>query len=242
MSELSALRRDMLKTAFLSQEGHLPSSFSVLEILWSLYAYKDHDDRVVLSKGHAALALYAVLADRNLLPAAWWHRFCQDGSFYEGHPNHNCPQVEFSTGSLGHGMPMAAGLALGLRIQNRPGRVFCLIGDEEANEGSVWETALLAHQLRLNNFVVVVDDNRSSPLGMLDIAKKFKAFGWQTHDVDGHDLSSLKLALGETSNSLPICIVARTVKGHGCKPLENKAWHRRAPTVEEIGLLMADVV
>lgn len=241
MADLPALRRQMLQTAFFAQEGHLPSSFSVLEILDAIYSVKTDADRVVLSKGHAALALYTILADRGLIPEFWWHRFCQPGSIYEGHPNHAIPGVEFSTGSLGMGIGMAAGLALGLKIQNLPGRVFCVVGDEECNEGSVWETALLAYKLRLNNLVVVVDDNRSSPLPMQSIGDKFRAFGWQTMQAKGHDIRDLVTSLSFVSESLPTTIIASTVKGYGCPPLQDKAWHHRSPKSDEMAALLGAV-
>lgn len=244
MIDLTAIRRKIIETSFFAQEGHIPSALSIVEILAALYDHilpEEIDSRFILSKGHGVLAQYAVMAEKKIIPELWWQRFCQANSYYEGHPNHRCPGIEFSTGSLGHGFPLAAGLALGLKIQSRPGRVFCLVGDEECNEGSIWETAQLAYALRLYKLVVIVDDNRSSPQPMLDIAKKFKAFGWQTHEVDGHDVSSLKHALREKSNSLPTCIVARTTKGHGCEPMREKAWHHKSPTSDQMPALMRAV-
>lgn len=241
MSDLAQMRRDMLVTSCFAREGHLPSSFSVLELLVAIYDVMGPDDKFTLSKGHAALALYTVLAAKGILPEFWWQRFCQPGSYYEGHPNHRVPGVTFSTGSLGHGIGMAAGLALGMKIQEQPGRVFCLVGDEELNEGSCWETALLAYTLRLNNFVVIVDDNGSSPLGMRSIVDKFNAFGWSSFAVDGHSVEDITKALDFTSPSLPTCVVACTTKGYGCKPLRDKAWHHRAPTAEELKPLLEAV-
>lgn len=244
MSDLTAMRKKILATAFMSGEGHVPSAFSILEIMVALY---DHvldlpgGDRCVLSKGHGVLALYAVLAEHKIIPDTWDQHFCQARSFYEGHPNHLCPGVEFSGGSLGQGLGAAAGLALGLKIQKRPGRVFAVVGDNEASEGSVWETALIAYNLRLNNFSIILDDNRSCPLNVRDIGKKFRAFGWQTHEVDGHDVTALKHAMRERSNSLPTCIVARTIKGYGCDPLQEPKYHHYKYTAAEMPALMSAV-
>ncbi len=248
------LRRLILESATSAREGHVPSALSVLDILWVLYrdvlridpARPDAEDRdrLVLSKGHASLGLYAVLAARGFFPAAELASFAQAGSRLGGHPDRTkVPGVEASTGSLGHGLPIAAGMALGLRIRGRPQRVFAVVGDGECNEGTIWETALLAAYHRLEALTAVVDFNHSGDraLGLGSVVDKFRAFGWAAEEVDGHDHAALRAALGAPPAGRPRALVANTIKGFGCPPLENDpAWHHRAPTTTELpGLLEA---
>jgi transketolase len=249
---LTGLRRRILEAAAASGEGHVPSAFSILDILWVLYdrvlGVSSADpaapgrDRFVLSKGHASLALYAVLAEKGFFPRHWLDRFGRYDSPLGGHPDRSkVPGVEASTGSLGHGFPIAVGMAMGLAIRRTPARVFCLIGDGEANEGSVWEAAALGAHHRLSNLCCIVDYNHSTDraLAMGDIGAKFSAFGWSVQEVDGHDHASLHRALGARPDG-PSAIVANTVKGHGCPPMEHQpAWHHRSPTAAELPDLIA---
>lgn len=257
---LKSLRRTIVETAFAGQEGHIPSAFSILDILWVLYDSvlridpanpSDPDrDRFILSKGHGCLALYAVLAEKGFIPREELRQFASYRSRLGGHPHRGVPGIEASTGSLGHGLPIAVGVALGLKIRNRnKPRVYCLIGDGEANEGSVWEAASLAVHHGLTNLICIVDDNRSSDhaLDMGDFGEKFEGFEWQAVNIDGHDHAQILTAtrlprLQRTAWPAPLCIVARTIKGHGCKPMENNPeWHRKAPSTDNLNLLIEEL-
>ncbi len=242
------MKRDIVAAAAKAGEGHIASAFSVLDLLWVLYdgvmnIRPEHPDdsgrdRFILSKGHAALGLYAVLLEKGFWPRERLEDFGGQASRFGGHPHRlGLPGIEASTGSLGHGFPMAVGLALGLRIQNQTARVFVLIGDGEANEGTVWESALLAAHHRLDNLVLIVDDNRSSEraLGMGDLQKKFAAFGWAACTIDGHNHGAIREALCRRRAGAPAAVVARTVKGCGITEMENEpAWHHRAPNPQEL--------
>lgn len=237
------LRRAIIETAYAAQEGHIPSALSILDIVWVLYdRVLKPADRFILSKGHGCLALYAVLAEKGFFPAEELKRFASFGGMLGGHPHCKVPGIEASTGSLGHGLPIAVGIALGLKIQRNSARVCCLIGDGEANEGSIWEAAALAAHHNLSNLTCIVDANFSSEraLKMRDIGEKFEAFGWDTTEIDGHNHGEIFHARRWGPSDRPFCIIANTIKGHGCKPMENNpAWHRRAPNdATELKLLL----
>lgn len=233
METIVKLKKRILELAFKAKEGHIASAFSILDILWVLYdKVMTKDDQFILSKGHASLALYAVLEEKGLITGL--DSFCQYDSHFGGHPMRGGP-ILASTGSLGHGLPMAVGLALAKKIKNEPGRVFCLIGDGECNEGSIWESALLANHHKLDNLVVVIDQNRSSEraLRMGDLAEKFEAFGWRDDTIDGHDHYEIEAKLQERFLQ-PYAVVAENIKGQGIPEMEdNPAWHHKAPTEEE---------
>jgi transketolase len=249
---LRRLRRRIIEVSSASGEGHIPSALSILDILWVLYdrvlrispAYPTavERDRFVLSKGHASLALYAVLAEKGFFPRQWLDRFGRYDSPLGGHPDsRKVPGVEASTGSLGHGFPIAVGMAMGLRINRNAARVVSLIGDGEANEGAIWEAAALASHHGLSNLCCVVDYNHSTDraLSMGDIGRKFAGFGWSVLEVDGHDREALHRAL-TVNVDRPVALIAATVKGYGCRPMENEpAWHHRSPTAAELPALVA---
>lgn len=250
--ELRVLRRMIIETSAAAGEGHIPSAFSILDLLWVLYdgilridprdPRRDDRDRFILSKGHGSLGLYAVLADKGFFPVAALADFAKFGSAFGGHPDcTKLPGIEASTGSLGHGFPMAVGCAMGLRIRGLRARVYCLIGDGEANEGSIWEAAMLAAHHRLANLFCIVDYNHSTDraLALGDMGAKFAAFGWVVRNVDGHDHAAIRRHLAPGSGDAPICLVAHTVKGFGCPPIENQpAWHHRIPTPAEAAELV----
>lgn len=227
---LAALRRRMIDLAYAGQEGHLPSSFSCLEIIHALYArVMRPQDRFILSKGHAALALYVVLHEQGLISDAQLSSF--PAHPFEGHPNAAAPGVAFSTGSLGHGAPLSIGLALAEKMKGSGARVYCLLGDQEMNEGSVWEAALLASRFRLGNLVWVVDDNRSADnsLPVRDVSRKLHEFGWTSSTTYGHRAAVLAEVLAVESSVLPRAVVAWTLKGYGCTLFEELSgvWHHR---------------
>ncbi|MEI6278417.1 MAG: transketolase [Verrucomicrobiae bacterium] len=250
-SVIKRLQREIVRATLTSREGHIASAYSILDILWVLYSSvlqvypsvpkHGNRDRFILSKGHGSLALYAVLAEKGFFPAKDLERFSTFESNLGGHPDCNkVPGVETSTGSLGHGFPMAVGMAMGLKIKNSTSRVYCLIGDGEANEGSIWEAALLARHHKLDNLCCIIDFNHSTDraLDLGDVAAKFRAFGFETTTIDGHDHVAILESLNIESNS-PRAIVARTIKGHGCQVMENNpAWHHRSPGLDELKVIL----
>jgi len=252
---MNKLKCTIVEAAARAKEGHIPSAFSILDILWVLYdrvlridPKNPHDpgrDRFILSKGHASLALYTVLAEKGFFSKDTFDTFGSFDSILGGHPDRNkVPGVEASTGSLGHGFPMAVGTALGLRIQSNPARVFVLIGDGEANEGTVWESALLAAHHQLSNLCCIVDYNHSTDraLDMGDIAEKFESFGWKTSCVDGHDQEAVYAAVTQPHETKPLAVIANTIKGYGVKRMEsNPAWHHAFPTDEELVEILSEL-
>ena len=254
-SQINRLKRQIVLATVAVGEGHIPSAFSILDILWVLYhrvlqidptrPKNDDRDRFVLSKGHGSLALYAVLAEKGFFLASELERFATFDSLLGGHPDCNkVPGVEASTGSLGHGLPMGIGMALGMRIRKINRRVFVLIGDGECNEGPIWESALIAAHHRLSNLTCVVDYNHSTDRALLlgDIAAKFAAFGWSATVINGHDHDAIYRGLIQNHPERPKLVVADTVKGFGCKQMENNpAWHHRAPTQDELAAMLREL-
>lgn len=209
-------------------------------------------DRFVLSKGHGCAALYAVLAESGFFPVGWLESFYQNGSPLAGHATHkDVPGVEVSTGSLGHGLPMATGMALAAKRDGKSYRVFCLLSDGELNEGSTWEPILFAPHHKLDNLIAIVDYNKIQSLGRVKevidldpLADKWRAFRWAVREIDGHDLAAICHALTEVpyEPNRPSCIVAHTVKGKGVSFMEDKLlWHYRAPLGEELQLALAEL-
>ena len=255
MNDVLAIKRNILETSFRTKEGHIASSFSILDILYVLYhdvlhvdpkdPKKADRDRFILSKGHASLGYYAILEAFGFLNPGELDTFCAHGSRLGGHPDRNkVPGVEASTGSLGHGLPIATGMALALKIQKSPPRVYCLVGDGELNEGSMWEALLLAAQHHLDNLTCIVDYNHSTDRA-LDIAAleaKFRAFNWEVLAVDGHDHDALRGALQIISPAKPVAVIANTIKGHGCKLMENNPeWHHKSPNEEQLRTMLEDL-
>jgi transketolase len=237
------IRRTVLTQSRRADVGHVGSALSVVDMLAAIYgsvlqarSATDTDrDRFVLSKGHAALALYSTLHATGRLSDRALASFCVDGSALATHPEHVVPWVDFSTGSLGLGLSFAVGAALAARIQGSPRRTFVLLSDAECNEGSVWEAVMLAAHHRLGNVVALVDVNGQQALGytrdVLDLAplaRRWAAFGWDVHEVDGHDVDALARTLEEAtaSTSMPHVLLARTAFGKGVSYMENMiAWH-----------------
>lgn len=258
MEDLKKLRKDIIEMVYRSKEGHLPSAFSILELLYALYgSFLKYDpknpnnpkrDIFILSKGHGSQALYAVLAHYGFFVRDKLFSFCKFDSPFGGHPDRNkVPGVEASTGSLGHGLPMALGIALAFKIQNKPNKVFVLIGDGESEEGTIWESTMLALNLNLNNLVVILDKNKSQYYAYdHDYGKIWKSFGWYTLEIkDGHNLDEIKRALGEITNlesDKPKMIISHTIKGKGISFIENnREWHHRAPNEEEYNKSMEEL-
>ncbi len=241
--------------------SHIGSSLSMADMLAVLYAkvlrydaqqprWEDRD-RFILSKGHGCAALYAVLAECGYFPVSELDTFYQNGSPFAGHTMHNIPGVEISAGSLGHGLPVATGMALAAKRDGKSHRIFCLLSDGECDEGSVWEPALFAPQHKLDNLAVMVDYNKIQSLGRVEevinlepLAEKWRAFGWGTREIDGHDLAAIEKALTEVpfQAGRPSCIVGHTVKGKGVSYMEDKLlWHYRAPRGPDFDTAMAEL-
>jgi transketolase len=249
------LRGKVVEMSHAAQAAHLASSLSCADILTAAYWHvlrvdpsrpKDpHRDRFILSKGHAAAALYAVLAMRGFFPISELDTFCKDGGRLAEHPPANLlPGVEAATGSLGHGLPLGCGMALSGRIKGETFRVFALLSDGENNEGSVWEAAMFASAQKLENVCVIVDYNKwqatarsDETLMLAPLRDKWAAFGWDASEIDGHDTAALAEAMQRVPNGSgkPVALIAHTVKGKGVSFMEDdNNWHYRAPTADEV--------
>jgi transketolase len=249
------LRVAIVKTLHKSQSGHTGGSLSAIDMVTALYFSKmRHDpnnpdwperDRFVLSKGHAAPAQYVALAHSGYFPREDLMMLRRLGSHLQGHPDSkSTPGVEVCTGSLGQGLSMANGMALGLKLDGRGSRVYALLGDGELQEGQVWEAAMAAAHYKSDNLCALVDANAlqidgevAKVMNVAPIAAKFKAFGWHAMEIDGHDMTAILAALdhAETIKGQPTVIVAKTVKGKGVSFFENKAsYHGVAPSDEEL--------
>jgi len=255
IKDLNQLRSTILAMAQKSKEGHIPSSLSILDIVWVLYTrvlnvdpknpLLSRRDRFFLSKGHASLALYVVLAKLGFFSENELEHFAEFKSILGGHPDRlKVPGLEASTGSLGHGFPQAIGTALALKIRGESARVFVLIGDGESNEGTIWESALLASQYQLSNLVCILDHNHSSDraLKMGDLRAKFESFGWNVREINGHDHHEIELAMKNTSSGQPLFIIANTIKGKGIDVMENNPeWHHKIPSTSEVAIFLEEL-
>lgn len=254
------LRVAIVRTLHKSQSGHTGGSLSAIDMVTALYFYKmkhnpaepkwEGRDRFVLCKGHAAPAQYVALAEAGYFPQEDLMMLRRLGSHLQGHPDSKgTPGVEVCTGSLGQGLSMANGMAMGLRLDGSSSRVYAVLGDGELQEGQVWEAAMAAGHYRLDNLCALVDVNglqidgeTAKVMNVLPVAEKFRAFGWHAVEIDGHDMPAIVAALdeAETVKGRPVVIVARTVKGKGITFFENKAsYHGVAPSDEELPRALA---
>jgi transketolase len=253
------LRRIILERSHAAHVGHIGSALSVADILAALYGgvlrvddpADPQRDRFVLSKGHAALALYAALFLRGWITHQELDSFCGDGTLLGVHPDHHLRGVDFSTGSLGHGLSLGAGAALAARLDGSARRAFVLVSDAECNEGAVWEGAQFAAHHRLSQLVAIVDANGQQALGytrdVLDLepmAERWRAFGWDVHEVDGHDMEMLTRTIEglSTSSGPPHVLIARTVFGKGVSFMESRIkWHYWPMSDAEYAQALAEV-
>ena len=227
-----------------SKSSHLGSSLSVIDMLSVLYTYKlNHsrqNDSILLSKGHAAAALYSILGNCGLIPISDLERYCEDGSLLGGHVTHYVsPYVEFSTGSLGHGLSIGAGKALGRISKHEQSKIYVIMSDGELDEGSTWEAALFASHHKLSNLCVLVDRNglqsiksTEETLKLEPIDEKFKAFGWDVSLIDGHCHKEIlsEISTEKIGGDKPKAIICNTVKGKGISFMENQIeWHYKYP-------------
>ena len=225
------VRQDIFHMITNKGGGHYGGSLSSVEILVSLYhKVMLPKDKFILSKAHAGAALYSVLASKNIIDKELLKTYCQEDSTLGVHPENDLlPQIEFSSGSLGHGLSFSIGLALGFRNLGKSSNVYCLIGDGESQEGSIWEAALFASHHKLSNIIVVTDYNKKQASGRVDnilgievLTDKWKAFGWNVLEVDGHSFQDLNSSLSfANNNNKPTMIIANTVKGKGVTFLED---------------------
>ena len=257
----SRIRRHVLHMTSTGGGAHVGAVFSCADILAVLYGgilrvdpgapESPARDRFVLSKGHAGAGLYAALAERGFFPVEQLLTHYQDGSDLSGHVSHKLPGVDVSTGSLGHGLSIAAGMAYAARLKSAPHRVFCLLSDGECDEGSTWEAALFAAHHGLSNLVAIVDYNRiqgigrvSEVLGLEPFADKWRAFGWAVREVGGHDHEALRTALEDIPliPGQPLCLLAHTTKGKGVSFMEDTVlWHYRIPRGAEFDAALAEL-
>ena len=250
------IRRNGLEMSRISRGSHIGSVFSVAEIIAVLYTGILHvdpknpqmpeRDRLILSKGHAGSAVYAALAETGFFPVEELKNHYANGSILSGHVSHKgIPGVEVSTGSLGHGLSIGAGMAMGARMNGEDWRTWVVLGDGECDEGSVWEAALQAAQFRLDRLIAVVDYNHMQSLFTVEktlqlepFEDKWRDFGWNAESVDGHDVRALRAAferaMGNAGSGKPSVVLAHTVKGKGVSFMENNIlWHYRTPQGEE---------
>ncbi len=261
--ELEALclrfRREVLTAIHKAQSGHPGGSLSVCEILTLLYQHRmhvpapddPHRDRLVLCKGHAAPMLYRNLIEKGFLPADCMDTLRQLGSPLQGHPTTHTPGVDIPSGPLGIGLAAAQGMAIGLRMNASPARVYAILGDGELDEGAVWEAAASAPKFRLDNLCAVVDYNKVQLDGttdeimpLRDLEAKWQAFGWHVIRVDGHDLRALNRAFdaAEATKGVPTVLIADTVKGKGVSFMEGQAgWHGKAIDKDSYDKAMAEL-
>ncbi len=248
------IRRDVLEMIYRTKSPHIGSSLSTIEILTALYfkclnispanPQKEDRDRFILSKGHGCPALYATLAQRGFFGKDVLEKFAVDGGALDQHPSYNLSWgIEVSTGSLGHGLSIGAGMAIAAKYDKVQYRIFVLLGDGECEEGSVWEAAIFAAHHKLDNLVVIIDYNKLQALGRIEeiaglepFTEKWRSFGWEAKEIDGHNFEEIINIFGKTpfQKSRPNVIVAHTVKGKGISFMEgNFIWHSKCPNEEE---------
>lgn len=255
------IRQEIYKIAHHAGGGHMGAAFSMADIIAVLYfgdvlkydaknPWKEDRDRFILSKGHACYALYATLAEAGYFDKQELQNVGKSGSVFGGHPKiREIPGVEASTGALGHGLSFAIGIAYASKMDQTDNHIYVVLGDGECQEGSIWEGALSAPTLGLDNLTVIVDHNKLQAMDRLEnivnmkpFADKWKAFGWNVMEIDGHDHEQIKKALLTREEGKPILVVANTIKGKGVSFMENMPiWHYRMPNEEELPILLHDL-
>ena len=256
------LRQNVVEMIMAGKAGHIGGDMSVMETMVSLYFHamnispQNQDDpnrdMFVMSKGHCVETLYAVLAEKGFFPIEQViEEYSRFGSPFIGHPNNKLPGIEMNSGSLGHGLPVAVGMALAQKMDGRDSRTYVVMGDGELAEGSVWEGAMSATQYRLDNLCAVIDRNRLQISGTTEevmhqdsVETRFGAFGWNVLSVDGNDIDAMCAAFDAAKRvkGKPTLVVANTTKGKGSSVMENKAsWHHHVPSAEEYEQIMKDL-
>lgn len=250
------LRVKIIETSHRAKIPHLGSCLSCADLLTAIYFYALHidcqhprspkRDRFILSKGHAAPALFQILAMRGFYSESLLADYGEDGSIFAEHPPAPCelPGIEAATGSLGHGLPIGVGMALAARLKQLTYHVYVLLGDGECNEGSIWEAAMFAAAQKINNLCVLIDFNKwqatdksCEVMALNPLVDKWRAFGWHTYEIDGHDMQQIVSALNDCQliKAQPTAIIAHTIKGRGVSFMEdNNNWHYRIPSASEL--------
>ena len=261
-SKANEIRKDIVTEVYNAKSGHPGGSLSIADIMTVLYfdelnideknpRWEDRD-RLVLSKGHCAPALYAALAERGYFEKEKLVSLRKLDSNLQGHPNMNdVPGVDMSTGSLGQGLSAANGMAISAKLDNKNYRVYCILGDGEIQEGQVWEAAMSSNKFKLDNLCIIVDNNNlqidgttEEVMDLKPIDEKFKSFGFNVIIIDGHNYDEIKSAFKQAreTKGKPTCIIAKTVKGKGVSFMENQAgWHGKAPNEEQYNQAMSDL-
>jgi transketolase len=253
------IRRHVLRMVHNSGGSHIASALSIVDIISVLYneilkvdnknpQWKERD-RFILSKGHACTPIYATLAELDFFSIKDLELYGKNDSILMNHVSHKVPGVEFSTGALGHGLPFGVGKAKAAKILNENWKTFVLLSDGELDEGSNWEAFMFASHHRLNNLTAIIDYNKLQSLdtvektmGLEPLNDKFKSFGWDVFEVDGHDYSQIARALNENTNFNPKVIIAHTIKGKGVSFMENKVeWHYKTPNEVELELALSEL-
>lgn len=246
------VRKDIIFEIYNAQSGHPGGALSCADILVAIY-FKliNEGDKVVLSKGHASAALYAVLAEKGFFEREELKTFRKLGSRLQGHPSlHKIPGVDAPSGSLGQGLSIANGIALSFKLDGKENYVYCILGDGEIEEGQVWEAAMSAGHYKLNNVIAFLDYNKLQIDGSNDevmkvapVKEKFEAFGWYVQEIDGHNLEEIISAVENgKKQDKPVMIVANTIKGKGVSFMENNvSWHGKAPNDEEYKKAMKEL-
>ena len=263
LKKSSELRIDILNMIITAKKGHIGGAYSCLDILVTLYygnilnlhtnnLDSQSRNRCILSKGHSAIAQYVIFADLGFFEKKELYTFNSEGSFLGEHPDKNIPGIEVDTGSLGHGLGIGAGMALGSKINNIDNNIYVIIGDGELYEGSTWESILFASQHKLNNLVVIVDRNKQITLDYTEecnelepLLGKFQSFNFDVNKVDGHDHLAIKnsiLEFQKVKNNKPKVLIADTIKGRGISFMERTLkWHHGLPNEEEIQIGMKEL-
>lgn len=241
------IRKSIIHMVHYSKSSHVGTCLSIVDILSILYfkvmnvdpqnPNKADRDKFILSKGHGSAALYATLAERGFFPKEYLDKYYTDGGILPGHLDMEAvPGIEASAGSLGHGLSLGLGMAIANRQTNNPGHIYVLLGDGECNEGSVWEAVMLASTLQLKNFTAIIDYNKLQSFGRTNeiinqenMAERWRAFGWETYEVDGHHVDELEKVFN-LEQSRPKAIIAHTIKGKGVSYMEDRLeWHYKSP-------------
>jgi transketolase len=256
------LRKHVLQMIYKAKASHIGSCFSIADIIAVLYGKilnvnpqnpsAQNRDRFILSKGHAAAIVYAALAEKGFFPKEWLSRYCEDASPLSGHITHKfVPGVEVSTGSLGHGLPIACGMSYAIKKNGGKEKTYVVMSDGELNEGSNWEAILFAAHHKLSSLIVFVDYNKIQSYGMTNevlnlesLKDKWEAFNWNVQEINGHNHNEIEYAINvaKSSGNFPSVIIANTIKGNGVSFMENKIeWHYRSPSEEELKMALKEI-
>ena len=246
------IRRDIVDMVYHAGSGHPGGSLSCADIMTVLFHEKMNldEDKFILSKGHCVPTYYACLASIGKIPHEDLITFRKIDSYLEGHPSNKINGIDVSSGSLGQGLSVANGMAIAKKLDNASGKVYCMLGDGEIEEGQIWEAVMTANKYALNNVVAFVDYNGlqidgsvEDVKGVTNLKEKFEAFGWSVQEIDGHDIQAIMDAIDNTNDSeKPNVIIAKTVKGKGVSFMENQVgWHGKAPNEEEYNKAMEEL-